>query len=90
MKHLKKFNENIGNKIYFFNPHDYGECYTVLSDSKENAFESLINYLHDESGQREYLERAYNKWQDSTVDNLPDKYTIDVFEYGQVLETENS
>ncbi len=97
MKHLKTFNENVGNfihyKNYYFNPNDYGEGYTILSDSKENALNSLINYLHDVAGQSNHdqmYEDVYEKWQDSTVDSLPDDDTIDVFGYGEVIETEKS
>lgn len=68
------------NKMYFFNPHDYGQNYHVLASSKEEALKFVIE--SDEYGSESFI--------GTTVDNLPDKYTIDEYELGKVLRTETS
>lgn len=91
MNHIKPFNINENNTnlaIYYFNPNDYGEQYSVLAESKESALEYVINYIKEEM--KRWDNNYYDKWLEATVDSLPDGYTIDIFNIGQVIATELS
>jgi hypothetical protein len=78
-------------KLFFFNPNDYGAEYLVLSDSKENALMAVIKYLSEEASKEEpkytSKKRQYDEWKDRAIDNLPEDYTIDVFDKDEVVET---
>lgn len=87
MKYIKSINENLSNVVmYYFNPNDYGEQFMVVSNSKEEAFNSVIKHIKEE------IEISptnyYNDWLESTVDTLPNGYTIDIYNIGDVLSTE--
>lgn len=95
MKHLIKFNENLNNlKLYYFNPNGYDMEYIILESSPENALNSLKQYLYNkmsnDSDDKMFTKSTYEYWQNANVDMLPDKYTIEIFEKGEVLETEIS
>jgi hypothetical protein len=32
-------------KLYYLNPNDYGNEYFVMSDSKENAIDAIVNHM---------------------------------------------
>lgn len=66
------------NKMYHFNPHDYGQAYFVMANSKEQALELVAN-------SKEYYAE---KFIGVTVDNLPFKYTIDEIPFGKVIRME--
>ena len=71
-------------KNYFFNPHDYGGHFTVLASSKEEALKSLQAYMKT----IKYWRRK--DWKNATVDNLPNEFTIEVYEEGEVVRGENA
>jgi hypothetical protein len=64
-------------KLYYFNPNDYGIEYFVMADSEENAIKSLNKHLISNGG-------GSRKWGDPYFKG----YTIDVYEPGQVIESE--
>ncbi len=100
MKHLIKFNENtMSSALYYFNqnknlwqPGDYsGEQYIVLASSEKEALIYLKEHFFKKSKEKNFddsYEEVYEKWKDCTVNSLPDKYEIDVFYEGDILETE--
>lgn len=102
MKYLKSINETHTNlAMYYFNPNDYAEQYMVLSNSKEEAFNSVIEHIkkeieHDKSkpwasaGISNSYDKWYDEWLEATFENLPNGYTIEVFNIGEVLATEIS
>ena len=69
-------------KLYYFNPNDYAEEYFVVADSEESAIKSLNKHLSNHS----WHALRSNKWGDLIFRN----YTIDVYEPGEVAETERS
>lgn len=78
-------------KLFFFNPNDYGQEYSVMSDSKENALEAIKKHLLETSVELDGSVdmKEYNLWKDATVENLPKEYSIDIFEKDSVIETYN-
>lgn len=85
--------------MFYFNPNDYGEEYILCSTSKEAALNTLINWF--KSGEernygrglpfddgKTHMDYEYEKWKKATVNNLPDKYTIDIYRVGEVLRSE--
>lgn len=88
MKHLIKFNENSTNcSLYYFNPNDYGEQYMVLAYTPEQALEYLLKFI-SKNYTDEDSNGYYDQWLSATVNNLPPKYTIDIYNVGDVLESE--
>lgn len=71
-------------KNYYFNPRDYGSHWTILAESKERALEILKKYLEETNYY--FIE----DWQEATVDNLPDNYVIDEYEFESVISGEFS
>lgn len=94
MKHLIKFNENtMSSVLYYFNPNDYGDQYMILASSEKDALIYLKEYFLKKSKDKNFgdsYEKYYEKWKDCTVNSLPDKYEIETFFEGDVLETEIS
>lgn len=96
MKHLKKYNESVELKMYYFNPHNYDCAYSIMANSREDALNLLVDHLHREvfnAGDDQLsieIERIYDIWASATSDSLPDKYSIDEFGYDDVLQTEIS
>lgn len=64
-------------KLYHLNPNDYGEEYFVLAESKEHAFELILEKLDKN------CTLATCTW-----DTLPRKYTLDEYNYGEVIRSE--
>lgn len=62
-------------KLYHFNPNNYGQEYFVMSDSEQSAIVSLNNFL--KTNEDEY------RWPFSWG-----KYTIDVYEANNVVQSE--
>jgi len=78
------------NKLYHFNPNDYGAEFFVMSDNEENAIKALNEHL-------DKTEHFDCQWGDNYF--KPDYcqgvlvrkgYTIDVYEANQVIESEIS
>ena len=85
-------------KLYYFNPNDYGHEWFVVSDSEENAIESLNKHLLEEFNRNPSYRNKPLKWGDKYFKRkvLPNGvvtrkgYTIDVYEPNQVIESEIS
>ena len=79
-------------KLYYFNPNDYGQEYMVCSHSKRDALNSLKEHLKKMSDEDEgyYWGGEYIRWKNATIYDLPQRYTIDEYEEGQVLDSEIS
>lgn len=79
-------------EMYYFNPNTYGTEFITMAESPNEALENLKKYLLKESKHGDIEDRwylnLYNEWKDSTVDNLPYKYTIDEYYEDDVIETE--
>jgi hypothetical protein len=65
-------------KMYHLNPNDYGQGYFVLANSKEQALEFIVK--SKEYGSDEFIGK--------TIDNLPDKYTMNECKEGEVVRHE--
>ncbi len=65
-------------KMYHLNPNDYGQSYFVLATSKKQALDFIIK-------SQEYNTEIFIG---KTIDNLPEKYTIDEHEEGVVIRIE--
>lgn len=65
-------------KLYYLNPNDYGLEMFVLAQSKESAFKFFKK--------KDDLNECKIRLTD--IKNLPNKYTIDEFNEGQVVESE--
>ena len=84
------------NKLYYFNPNDYGEQYFTVAKTKEDAYRNLLIFLKkqwDDVVFAFYYQEVYEKW--STVDpqneaTYPDAYTIDEISEGEVIKSEIS
>lgn len=79
-------------KLFFFSPNDYGAEYGVMSDSKESALEALKRHLLQSTSHKQLYKiykEVYDMWESATVDNLPEGYSIIVYEKDSVIETEN-
>lgn len=78
------------NRLYHFNPNDYGPEFFVMSDSEENAIKALNNQLKES----EYFDfdcqwgDTYFKPQSVNGVLVRYGYTIDVYEQNQVIESE--
>jgi hypothetical protein len=81
-------------KMYYFNPNTYGTEYITMAKSPEEALENLKKYLQHETEfedlETEWYKGEYDKWKNSTLENLPDKYSLEEFYEDDVIETEIS
>jgi hypothetical protein len=85
-------------KLYYFNPNDWGEQYVVMAEDKTKAYEYLIvnfqNKISNDDlswGIKLFMD-DFKKWEKvNPLDpkTFPDKYTLDEFNVGNVLEFEN-
>jgi len=77
-------------KLYYFNPHTYGETAFVVAETKEQA----IQYLKD--SKQKYEDTEYMKWWEYHKEHIEkmldpkEGYTIDEYEQGQVFFSEIS
>lgn len=90
-------------KMFHFNANNFDVEFTTLAESPEEALENVKFHLKsnfdkwkknfktdDDDSYTILVQEEYELWKNATVDNLPNQYTIDVYESGQVLETEVS
>ncbi len=88
-------------KLFIFEPHEYGEFYIVMAESKESALKAIkkmfltsyekvgkekIDTRGNKYDSSEY--REYLRWKDVTVNNLPKAYTLDEYGKNIVIERE--
>lgn len=80
-------------KMYVFNPNDWGMIFFVMAENKIEAYKSLMNHFQKET-------ETYNRH--SAIENLelwkkvnpldsktfPNKYTLNEYEKGVVVESE--
>lgn len=106
MEKIKKFNLfekkllnekfDLGNtvKMYYFNPHDYDYEYFVAAENKIKAYKYLIEYLNKMAAENpknySYLLDIWNKINPLDASSFPEKYTLDEYEVGSVVQTEIS
>jgi hypothetical protein len=79
--------------LYHFNPNDYDSEYFVEAESKIKAYEYLISYLTDLLKKYPHISGECEKWSQvdpTNSESFPSNYTLDEYETGQVVETENS
>lgn len=77
--------------MYYFNPNDYAPTYHVLANSKEEALVFLKVYKNVELPQLNTFDlKQFEKWDESTINLLPDNYTLEEFEVGKISEGEIS
>jgi len=69
-------------KLYHFDYESYGQFYVVMSDSPEEALDSLKKFLS------QYSKYEYGEWKNATIDKLPKGYMLRVFEKNEVFEGE--
>ena len=86
-------------KLFYFDPNTWGQEYSVMAFTEHEAVEYIKQHLMTEA--KKELE-AHNKcsWLDKTtieetfsheaLQGFPQKYTVTIFEEGQVLNTEIS
>jgi hypothetical protein len=82
-------------KLYFFKPDLYGDEYFIMSESRDEALSELKKYLlseiDDDSDTWEgddYFHRGiYEKWENATVDNLPEEYSLEIVDKNKVINT---
>lgn len=68
-------------KLYYFNPNNYGKQYFVMAESEEEAYESLYDHIEKNDGDDSWIYMWHKK-------ELPRDYTLDVYEQGQVIQSE--
>lgn len=68
-------------KNYFFSYTDWGTCYTVMAESKKEAIDIVFNHIEK---QDQYTTHYKNK------KLMLEKYDIEEYAPGQVIETEYS
>jgi hypothetical protein len=75
-------------KLYHLNPNNYGQQYFVISDSRQNAFDAILNHLNSKSD--DFYQEYLKMFKKGGLDNLPKKYTLDEYEVNQVIRSEIS
>lgn len=77
-------------KLYYFNPNDYGLQFFVAETSKKNAYNKLIQYFKRKKD-KSYYKGELKAWEKVNINNpttYPEKYSIDEYEIGEVIESE--
>jgi len=87
-------------KLYHFHPQDWGNTYYIMAESKADAVASLLIYLkkslekNKKKGydcEEEELEiKAWEKANPNNKKTYPNKFTIEVYEKGEVIHAEFS
>lgn len=86
-------------KMYHFNGGLFGGVsYTVmapgpstaLSYVQEKVFSAHKEFANDVGEELADLDSNWKDWEDATVDSLPEGYTLEEFDVGKVMETEES
>ena len=70
-------------KMYFLDPCDWGQHWTVCAESPEEALRLIIEDLKDD-------EDNYHLFKNATVDNLPDTYVLKEFSLNHIIHGEYS
>ena len=80
-------------KMYYLNPNDYGQEYFTIANGKEEALENILKYLREKC--KGYLTNHYEKEFvmvqeiiNSKYLEYPQKYTLDEYTNGGVIESE--
>lgn len=80
--------------LYYFNPHDYDNTFSVMAKNEREALLNLKLYL---SGlcdlpqcecDRSFNKQCYEYWKNAETDKLPEKYTIDCYKENEILKGE--
>lgn len=86
-------------KLFYFNPNDWGYEYFVMAENPETAIKEVVKFLKKELTKQKTIykdmdfshdEKYIEKWEQSTLDNLPDNYKLEVYGPNQVIESELS
>jgi hypothetical protein len=82
-------------KMYYYNPNNYGAEFFIMAENKTKAHEYLLKHLENkslsESLYAEIYQEDLDKWKKvNPLDNktFPNKYTLDEYEIGSVIESE--
>jgi len=88
------------NKMYHFNPNNYGSEYFVIAKDKEMALRFLLKHFtfqiynkNSKCSFKEQVASELREWEKVKIDNAetyPQKYTIDEHLCGDVVESEIS
>ena len=68
-------------KLFRFEPNSYGDYYVVQSTTPFYALITLQEHMRN----TDYLRSEFEVWKSATVDNLPEKFTIEEIK-GDVVE----
>ena len=86
-------------KLYYFNPNNWGVQYFVMAENKVEAHEYLLQYFErliddpKEKNQKYSNKANLKRWKKVNPENpytFPEEYTLDEFEKGQIIESENA
>lgn len=79
-------------ELYTFIPNNYESAFFVVADSPEVALANVISYLKKEAEKEKqthpegyHFVPYYLEWKGASVDNLPDGYSIQTKEIGEVI-----
>jgi len=79
-------------KNYYFYPNAYDYEYIICSPSADEALMTLKKFLliqvDSDSCYKEIHQDDYDQWRFATIDKLPRKYTIKVYEVNEVIKSE--
>ena len=88
-------------KMYCLNPNNWGNVWYTIAPDRKTALENIKKFMKKEldhivevyGEQKSFLKShidEFNKWNESTPDNLPNGYVLDEYENGDVIEGEFS
>lgn len=75
-------------KLYYINPHGYGQQYFVMAACKRQALTAVKQFIKEDAKYEWQVEDYKRDWEEATVDNLPDEYTIDEYGDCEVIQSE--
>jgi hypothetical protein len=78
-------------RLYHFYPNDWGEEYYLIAHSKLKAHGFLLAHLENKIKTDESYRCEYDKWKEVDPYNplsFPDKFTLNVYKIGEVIESE--
>jgi hypothetical protein len=86
-------------KMYHINPRDWGMNWYICAVSKQAALDTLVKRFR-ENAEKEAQDphsfivvdarKLYKVWSKATLQNLPQKYTIDEYGEGGIIESDVS
>ncbi len=88
--------DNVKRKMYHINPNDYGQGYFVMSLSKERALLALQDYFDDiyfkakKGYDKKDAKADVDYWAKASITKMPEKYSIDEYKEGIIVDHENS